>query len=253
MRALLTATMCASVAGCFPDYAVGNAGAGTDGGAAGDVQPGKPWCQRTAHTFCFDFDEGPIASGWDDVEVPPPATFAEDGQDYTSAPKSGLLSGGGAGSSSAAMGKALAAGHHLHCEADVRVDAAPPEAMYLVRVDIETGVPSAWYHAELLSDRGLQFDTSAGPGGVTETPGDYTGGGWHRVMLDLAVSPTGSDGQASGVTITGGLVGSTATLTGPGVPEVTGFGITLGPTSDVASVLGSVSVRYDDVACDVSP
>jgi hypothetical protein len=212
-----------------------------------------------AHTFCFDFDEGAITPMWDDVKIVAPATFAEDGHEYTSPPNSALLAnsiGPDGGEVVASIGKTLPAGRHIHCEIDVRIDETPLTAETLLTIRINGGGGGAYYyHASLDSGGGLFYESSMG-GDSTQLAGDYVSAGWHRALLDVALIPAngGADAAASSVGFIGGPVGgATATLTGPGIPQVTSFEVQLGFPGDIPASSTLWDVRFDDVACDVSP
>jgi hypothetical protein len=230
-----------------------------DGSSGGDVvardaTPDGPWCaNQPPHTFCSDFDEVPLGVDWPTIETGSSLTVGSSA--WTSPPNALFLDHPGTGSFVANVAKSFPTpGTRLHCEFDVRFDVVSTADLHLARFYVDS--PSfSYYQVSLIrTSSGLSVDLNAGglPYAKWQVAQATASGEWSRVALEIGL-PGGGDPDAGSVQglIAGGPVGG-GTRTEQVPTNVTGIDFVLGPAAD-APGSGAWSIRFDNVACDVTP
>jgi len=218
------------------------------------------WCVTQPSPFCDDFDEDPLAQGWDEVAAQHGAIALDDGS-YATPARSAL-----------AQVDALPAGGSAYARLAKRVAQITTDMTYAfdVRLDaVDPSAPVVVAAIGLADSRGVTFETvdvwlgatsssvdeyaSDGDGGVLTRSHPFAPvplGAWTRIALELTL-PLDAGLGAGLLTV---HVGGDATppvvdrapmldVSQPGFPAVYLGVVAAGPSTPAA-------VRYDDVTFD---
>jgi hypothetical protein len=224
----------------------------TEGGS--DAGPSDaPFCKRADHSLCDDFDELPLGAAWTSQHVAT-ATLALDDASSTSAPSSLLaIDPIGTNGSLAYLEKDFTgSASHIVCETQMRVEKLGSAPVYTFQMAITPTNPVMTGY--LLSILQLQTKTQliegyslsdGGSGGQStdlSQPISADAGTFTHVTLDMKL------GSNASITIM--LDGTTVLAVGLAAPASTSQQLRFG----FQEYFGSIArVRYDDVACDITP
>jgi hypothetical protein len=232
---------CQSLAGLSSGADAGAEASGGDARAPG-------WCQRRdADDLCDDFDEAPLGQRWTSLQLLDGGTMSLD-EDASFSPPSSLLATAPVNGASASMVKVLKGGTLVHCELELLVGQVPDNIVVFwlyvsspgmrdERIYFATGSASSTLGEEWVAEGGLVTHDHA--------VGVVVPGQWTHVSLDVTLPSTG-DGGAFQLSLNDGGV-----VEGP-------LNSPRGVTSEIAELSVSSagmldSVRFDNVACDVTP
>jgi hypothetical protein len=236
------------------DAFVGDAPVALDAANSSDASSTDPCTNGLPHTICDDFDQTTLSPIWQPESLC--TTPALDNTLSLSPPQSlsALSTTGGSGCSSITAAVGVASTRHLACAFDVDFGATLPP-FYVEFFKTTLGLPNATYYQVALGLNGPQvyieedeiLSDGGDPNGTTMIPIDPSGisGKWVHVTFDVNLFT----GEATAKVGNGTARRNLQSVPDGGAPATTAqirVGVAYTPGD-----AGTVSVNYDNVACDL--